>query len=130
MVRIPDENSVVEYLRQHEELGEAIEALEIFNQKIGEVDYNVTNADDDDPAFHYGLPHNIAIDEKRMFRYISGNMIYTYQYSENPLMSVNNLLFVPDLKKFSQIKHLTYGQYIHQQLEMFNYVMPTENSDA
>lgn len=42
----------------------------------------------------------------------------------------DSMLFSYDLNKFHEIKHLTYGQYIHQQLEMFNYVMPTENSDA
>ena len=30
------------------------------------------------------------------------------------------MLFSYDLNKFHEIKHLTYGQYIHQQLEMYN----------
>jgi len=35
---------------------------------------------------------------------------------------LNNLLFAPDIKKWEEIKYMKYGQYIHQQLEMFNFI--------
>ena len=35
---------------------------------------------------------------------------------------LNYLLFAPDIKKWEQIKYMKYGQYIHQQLEMFNFI--------
>lgn len=41
-------------------------------------------------------------------------------------MNLNGILFVPDIKKWEEIKNMQYGHYIHQQLEMFNFV----NADA
>lgn len=35
---------------------------------------------------------------------------------------LNNLLFAPDIKKWQEIKYMQYGHYIHQQLEMFNFI--------
>lgn len=35
---------------------------------------------------------------------------------------LNNLLFAPDIKKWEEIKYMEYGHYIHQQLEMFNFI--------
>lgn len=35
---------------------------------------------------------------------------------------LDDLLFAPDIKKWEQIKYMKYGQYIHQQLEMFNFI--------
>lgn len=35
---------------------------------------------------------------------------------------INYILFEPDIKKWNEIKCLQYGQYIHQQLEMFNFI--------
>lgn len=34
----------------------------------------------------------------------------------------NYLLFAPDIRKWEEIKELSYGEYVHQQLEMFNFV--------
>ncbi|SEW38889.1 KAP family P-loop NTPase fold protein [[Clostridium] fimetarium] len=35
---------------------------------------------------------------------------------------LNNLLYKPDILKWEEIKDLKYGQYIHQQLEMFDFI--------
>lgn len=35
---------------------------------------------------------------------------------------LNSILFAPDIKKWEEIKDMEYGRYIHQQLEMFNFV--------
>ena len=35
---------------------------------------------------------------------------------------LNNLLFAPDIKKWQEIQYMQYGHYIHQQLEMFNFI--------
>ena len=40
------------------------------------------------------------------------------------------ILFFPDLKKWDQIKHLTLAQYYHQQLEMFDFVLPADEAKA
>lgn len=37
------------------------------------------------------------------------------------------ILFAPDIKKWNQIKEKKYGYYIHQQLEMFNFVTSSRN---
>lgn len=37
-------------------------------------------------------------------------------------MNLNGILFAPDIKKWEEIKNMQYGHYIHQQLEMFNFV--------
>lgn len=37
-------------------------------------------------------------------------------------MSLNHLLFSPDIKKWEKIRKMKYGRYIHQQLEMFNFI--------
>lgn len=37
-------------------------------------------------------------------------------------LRLNNILFAPDVKKWEEIKYMEYGRYIHQQLEMFNFV--------
>ncbi len=133
MVKSLDESSVTGYLRQHNRLGSAIAALTKFNQKIEESNYKVTGADFEETLFDFcdtPIKCVSTFDEKSKFSFIDNyDKRHTYRYSENPRMRVNDLLFIPDLKKFSQIKHLTYGQYIHQQLEMFNYVMPAENPD-
>lgn len=38
--------------------------------------------------------------------------------------SLNHLLFFPDFLQYSEYSLLTYGQYIHHQLEMFNFSQP------
>lgn len=35
---------------------------------------------------------------------------------------LNCILYAPDIKKWEEIKYMEYGRYIHQQLEMFNFV--------
>ena len=42
--------------------------------------------------------------------------------------SFHMLLFFNDLLHYESIKHLTYGQYIHRQLEMFNFSHQDENN--
>lgn len=37
-------------------------------------------------------------------------------------MNLNGILFAPDIRKWRKIKNMQYGHYIHQQLEMFNFV--------
>lgn len=37
-------------------------------------------------------------------------------------LRLNSILFAPDVKKWEEIKYMEYGRYIHQQLEMFNFV--------
>lgn len=34
----------------------------------------------------------------------------------------NSILFAPDVKKWEEIKYMEYGRYIHQQLQMFNFI--------
>lgn len=46
-----------------------------------------------------------------------------YLMKISPDIRLNNLLFAPDVKKWEQIKHMEYGYYIHQQLEMFNFIV-------
>lgn len=41
-------------------------------------------------------------------------------------ISINLLLFEPDCRRFDKICRYTYGQYIHRQLEMFNFTLPTK----
>ena len=41
-------------------------------------------------------------------------------------ISFDMLLYYPDLLQYERIKSLTYGQYIHRQLEMFNFSQPAE----
>ena len=36
-------------------------------------------------------------------------------------INYGNLLFAPDLKKWEKIKNYTYGEYIHKQLENYNF---------
>lgn len=40
----------------------------------------------------------------------------------SPEIRLNYLLFAPDLRKWEQIKNMEYGHYIHQQLEMFDFI--------
>ena len=44
--------------------------------------------------------------------------------------SFHMLLYFNDLLHYEEIKHLTYGQYIHRQLEMFNFSYPDETEPA
>ena len=46
------------------------------------------------------------------------NIIETLGY---PTAS-NHILFSPDGERWEEIKNMQYGHYIHQQLEMFNFV--------
>lgn len=41
-------------------------------------------------------------------------------------VSINLTLFVQDLMRWDEIKHLTPMQYYHQQLEMFNFALPAD----
>lgn len=34
----------------------------------------------------------------------------------------NSILFAPDVKKWEEIKYMEYGRYIHQQLQMLNFI--------
>lgn len=43
---------------------------------------------------------------------------------------LDSLLFAPDITKWEQIKDKKYGYYIHQQLEMFNFVTPESYEKA
>ncbi|MBQ7975665.1 MAG: hypothetical protein IJ300_08280, partial [Clostridia bacterium] len=36
--------------------------------------------------------------------------------------SLDNILFYPDIIKWDEIKHMTYREYLHKQLEMYNFV--------
>ena len=37
-------------------------------------------------------------------------------------LSLDNILFYPDMIKWNNIKHMTYREYLHKQLEMYNFV--------
>lgn len=44
-------------------------------------------------------------------------------------LRLNSILFAPDVKKWEEIKYMEYGRYIHQQLEMFNFVYSEYRSE-
>jgi len=55
------------------------------------------------------------------------NKINLSEYKKSDLkidngIRLDNLLYKPDILKWEKIKNLKYGQYIHQQLEMFDFV--------
>jgi len=50
---------------------------------------------------------------------------YEFKDTEN----LEQVLYYEDLKKWDQIKHLTLGQYYYQQLEMFNFALPADNTE-
>ncbi len=56
----------------------------------------------------------------KLRRFNGVNSGYTVNISLDTRL--NYLLFAPDIKKWEQIKYMKYGQYIHQQLEMFNFI--------
>lgn len=43
---------------------------------------------------------------------------------------VDELLYIPDMRRWDQIKHLTLAQYYHRQLEMFDFVLPADEAKA
>lgn len=59
-------------------------------------------------------------DTIKLRRFNGVNSGYTIEISLDTRL--NQLLFAPDIKKWEEIKHMKYGQYIHQQLEMFNFI--------
>lgn len=72
------------------------------------------------------LHHNDTVETICSFEVTGVNQIvyksssYTVSCNLSQSDSVNRLLFFDDLTRFGEIKHLTYGQYIHRQLEMYN----------
>ena len=48
--------------------------------------------------------------------------IITCSTPNDSYQSYNNMLFAPDLENWEQIKKYTYGEYIHRQLENYNFV--------
>lgn len=56
----------------------------------------------------------------RLQRFNGVNSGYAVEISLDTRL--NNLLFAPDIKKWEEIKYMEYGHYIHQQLEMFNFI--------
>lgn len=44
----------------------------------------------------------------------------------NPFECFGNIIFYPDLLNWEKIKHLSYREYIHQQLESFNFIDETK----
>lgn len=70
-----------------------------------------------------GEVYRIALvdnDTIKLRRFNGVNSGYTVEISLDTRL--NNLLFAPDIKKWEEIKYMKYGQYIHQQLEMFNFI--------
>ena len=65
---------------------------------------------------------DVDIDNNRigLKRFNGVNSGYTLEISLDT--KLNDLLFAPDIKKWQEIKHMRYGHYIHQQLEMFNFI--------
>lgn len=65
---------------------------------------------------------NASVDNDtiKLRRFNGVNSGYTVEISLDTRL--NNLLFAPDIKKWEEIKYMKYGQYIHQQLEMFNFI--------
>lgn len=59
-------------------------------------------------------------DTIKLRRFNGVNSGYTIEISLDTRL--NHLLFAPDIKKWEEIKYMKYGQYIHQQLEMFNFI--------
>ena len=47
-----------------------------------------------------------------------------------PTMNLEQILFYEDLKKWHKIKSKTIAQYYYQQLEMFNFALPSEEMDT
>lgn len=41
---------------------------------------------------------------------------------------LDDILYIPDLRKWEQIKDLTLAQYYHRQLEMFDFVLPADEA--
>lgn len=131
MVTSSDEPTVVDYLSKHVDLGDPVKALKLFNRRLAHGNNNIKHVDN--CQYYHELSNTseknkIEIGDQSL-TLTSSDSCAIYDYNTNPMLSLDDMLFVPDLRKFSQIKHLTYGQYIHQQLEMFNYVMPAENPD-
>lgn len=62
----------------------------------------------------------------RKFGGISDAISWTYPATD----SFDQILFFQDLKNWEQIKELTLPEYYHQQLEMFNFALPIEGSEA
>lgn len=44
------------------------------------------------------------------------------------LICLDDVLYVPDIRKWEQIKGLTLAQYYHRQLEMFDFVLPADEA--
>lgn len=130
MVKSSDEAAVLDYLSKHVGLGDPVKALKLFNHRLANGNNNVKNEDNCRYcyAFSNTSEEKIKISDQSLI-FMSGDSCSVYDYNTNPMLSLDDMLFVPDLRKFSQICHMTYGQYIHQQLEMFNYVTPAENPD-
>ena len=51
---------------------------------------------------------------------------FNRRYDMGPDDTVNGILFYKDLMRYEDIKHLTYGQFIHRQLEMYNPIRTEE----
>lgn len=50
----------------------------------------------------------------------------THKYSVDSESNINGVLFIRDIHQYEQIKHLTFGQFIHRQLEMYNPISTEE----
>ncbi len=86
------------------------EGVELFDQNfscIKESRGNTTTVIDD-------------LQYKKLWRFNGASSRFTIEISSDTRL--NNLLFALDIKKWEEIKYMKYGQYIHQQLEMFNFI--------
>lgn len=54
----------------------------------------------------------------------------SHRHNMYPGMSINGVLFFKDLSQYEQIKHLTFGQFIHRQLEMYNPIRTEETTNT
>lgn len=51
---------------------------------------------------------------------------YKQNKRRNPIKSFGNIIFDKDLEKWEEIKNMTYRQYLHKQLEMYNFAVIEE----
>ena len=101
------------------------EALNSFDSLIEDLDYVIISAYEPDGVTSYsGNLMNIKeVKEDKMYlkdMETGENVSCTLEITDD--VKLNDFLFAPDIAKWEDIKYIKYGEYIHRQLEMFDFV--------
>ncbi|MCH5210717.1 MAG: hypothetical protein J1F01_07115 [Oscillospiraceae bacterium] len=109
------------------ELEKLCESISLKEKKIHYSLYNDKGECDAVKEWHIDsvIGNNIRI------KYLTGDFyswrITNLEMSENE--SVDKILFYPDLQNWESIKNYTYREYLHKQLEMYNFVQEEKESE-